>query len=97
MDEAIEFISWYRLQYFPIFSEDLLESTAISLAKGYDEARAFIIAAPGAIGDRNFLAMLSVLEEMKKLDLKVDTACYIMRRLNTIAKADEMWDQRGVN
>jgi hypothetical protein len=92
MDEASEFISWYRMQYFPIFSEDLLESTSRSLAKGYDEARAFILAFPGAIGDRNFLAMISVLEEMKKFGLTLDTACYIVRRLNTIAQADEMWD-----
>jgi hypothetical protein len=89
---ASEFICWYRMQYFPLFSEDLLESTSRSLAKGYDEARAFILAMPGAIGDRNSLAMLSVLEEMNKFGLALDTACYILRKLNTIAQPDETWE-----
>lgn len=89
MADASEFIGWYRMQYFPIFSEDLLEATSRSLAKGYDEARACILAMPGAIGDRSTLAMLSILEEMKESNLKLDTACYILRRLNTIAQPDE--------
>ena len=89
MADASEFISWYRMQYFPIFSDDLLEATSRSLAKGYDEARDFILAMPDAKGDRSTLAMLSVLREMKRSDLKLDTACYIMRRLNTIAQPDE--------
>ncbi len=39
MDEANEFICWYRMQYFPMFSDDLLEATSGSLANGYDVAR----------------------------------------------------------
>lgn len=89
MADASEFISWYRMQYFPIFSEELLEATSRSLAEGYDEARDLILAMPNARGDRSNLAMLSVLREMKRCDLKLDTACYIMRRLNTIARPDE--------
>ncbi len=90
MAEATEFISWYRMQYFPIFSDDLLESTSRSLAKGYDEAMSFILVMQSAVGDRDSLAMLSILEEMREFGLKLDNACYIMRRLNTIAQPCEV-------
>jgi hypothetical protein len=89
MADASEFISWYRMQYFPIFSEELLEATSRSLAKGYNEAMAHMLAMYDAKGDRSTLAMLSVLREMKRCDLKLDTACYITRRLNTIARPVE--------
>lgn len=88
MGDASTFISWYRIQYFPIFSEDLLECTSRSLARGFDEAKASVLARPGAEGDRDSLAMLSILKEMKRQCLDLDTACYVMRRLNTIAQPD---------
>ena len=89
MGEASGFISWYRIQNFPIFSEDMLEVTSRSLSSGYEKAYEQLSERPGAKELRFTIAMQAILREMKECDLGLETACFILRRLNSIAQPEE--------
>jgi hypothetical protein len=84
MDESSKFVSWYCLQQFPVFSDELLAATSTVLVGGYPETRRAILSEPGAEGDRVSLAMLSVVEGMERFGLDLDTASFLMLNLNRI-------------
>ena len=89
--DAGNFINWYRIQNFPEFPDKTLQSASFLLEVGYKKAQEQLRARQGE-EMRYTLAMLSILKQMEECKLELDTACFILVHLNSIAKTDELCD-----
>ncbi len=84
MANITDFINWYMLQNFPIFSAEILDTAASSVLTGYDEAKAQVLSQQCIEKDCAILAMASVIDVMNRYDLALEDASYFLRRLNKI-------------